>query len=146
MRSTLLNEHGGLRTLAVVFETGEEPVEGLVRFAREHDITGAHLTGIGAFSRVTVGYFEWERKDYRRIPFAEQLEVLTLAGNIGTGSDGPALHAHIVLGRADGSAVGGHLLEATVRPTLEVVVVETPSHLRRRKHEATGLALIDLSE
>ena len=145
MKSKLLNEHGGLRTFAVVFDSGDEAVEGLKRFARENQIRGAQLTAIGAFSGVTVGYFDWQKKDYKRIALPEQVEVLTLAGNIGTKDDGVALHAHIVLGRSDGSACGGHLLEGRVRPTLEVVVIETPRHLQRRVNPETGLALIDLS-
>lgn len=152
MKSQLLNEHAGLRTFAVVFDPDDEAVDGLKRFAREHHIDGAQLTAIGAFSSAVVGYFDWGRKDYTRIPFNEQVEVLTLAGNIGVKETGggrpqtePALHAHVVLGRADGTACGGHLLEATVRPTLEVVVIETPRHLRRRLDPETGLALIDLS-
>jgi hypothetical protein len=39
---------------------------------------------------------------------------------------------------------GGHLLKATVRPTLEVILVEAPAHLRRRKRADLGIALIDL--
>lgn len=154
MKSKLLNEHAGLRTFAVVFVSGDDAIEGLKRFAREHRIAGAQLTAIGAFSRAVVGYFDWTKKDYRRITLAEQVEVLTLAGNIGVppradrgerSNDEPALHAHAVLGRADGSACGGHLLEGTVRPTLEVIVIETPRHLQRRFDPETGLTLIDLS-
>jgi predicted DNA-binding protein with PD1-like motif len=154
MKSQLMNDHAGLRTFVVVFETGHEAVEGLKRFAREHRVTGAQLTAIGAFSQAVVGYFDWAQKDYRRIAVNEQVEVLTLAGNIGVKraaaagggqEDEPALHAHVVLGRADGSACGGHLLEAMVRPTLEVVVLETPRHLQRRFNPETGLPLIDLS-
>lgn len=145
MKNKLLNEHGGLRTFAVVFDTGDEAVAGLEQFAREHGIRGAQLTAIGAFMEVTVGYFDWQQKDYRRIRFADQLEVLTLAGNIGMKGDGVALHAHVVLGRSDGTACGGHLLEGRVRPTLEVIVMETARHLQRRTNPDTGLALIDLS-
>lgn len=56
------------------------------------------------------------------------------------------MHAHVVVGKSDGSAHGGHLLEAYVRPTLEVVLVESPAHLRRRPDRDSGLALIDLNE
>jgi predicted DNA-binding protein with PD1-like motif len=129
----------------VVFGTGDEPVDGLKRFAQEQQITGAQITGIGALASVTVGYFEWERKDYKRITFDEQVEVLTLAGNIGLEGDQPRLHAHIVLGRSDGAACGGHLMAARVRPTLELVVLETPRQLQRLIDPETGLALIDLS-
>ena len=144
MHSKLLFSDGGLRTFAVVFSTGDDPVAGLKTFAGEHRIIGAQLTAIGAFSRATVGYFDWERKDYLRIAVDEQVEVLVLTGNLGTKDDKPALHAHVVLGRRDGAAQGGHLLEATVQPTLEVMVIETPQHLRRRFDAATGLPLLDL--
>jgi predicted DNA-binding protein with PD1-like motif len=52
------------------------------------------------------------------------------------------LHAHVVVGKADGTAHGGHLLAAVVRPTLEVILVESPRHLQRRHDAETGLALI----
>jgi predicted DNA-binding protein with PD1-like motif len=38
--------------------------------------------------------------------------------------------------------MGGHLLEAHVRPTLEVVLTESPRHLHKRKDPESGLALI----
>ncbi|WP_366928813.1 DUF296 domain-containing protein [Phenylobacterium sp.] len=61
------------------------------------------------------------------------------------GDDGqPSLHVHAVVGLSDGSTRGGHLLNAVVKPTLEVTIVETPAHLRRRKRPELGVALIDL--
>jgi predicted DNA-binding protein with PD1-like motif len=141
----LLHDANGLRTFAVVFRTGEDPVAGLETFAREYDVTAASLSAIGAFRRATVAYFDWEKKDYERVPIDEQVEVLTLTGNIALKNSEPALHLHVVLGRRDGTACGGHLLDAVVRPTLEVAVVESPKHLRRRSDPETGLALIDLT-
>jgi predicted DNA-binding protein with PD1-like motif len=145
MKTKLLSESDGLRSFAVVFAMGDEPVKGLEQFARDQRITGAQFTAIGALSRALIGYFDWEQKSYKKIVFEEQVEVLTVAGNIGRRDGHVALHAHIVLGRKDGTAHGGHLLEATVRPTLEAIVIETPRHLSRRFDETTGLALIDLS-
>jgi predicted DNA-binding protein with PD1-like motif len=52
----------------------------------------------------------------------------------------------VVLGRRDGSARGGHLLSAKVRPTLEVILTESPSYLRRAHDPASGLALIRIGE
>ncbi|HKH14372.1 MAG TPA: hypothetical protein VKA47_06920 [Solirubrobacterales bacterium] len=46
--------------------------------------------------------------------------------------------------KRDGSAWGGHLQEAEVRPTLEVIVTESPPALHRRSDPDTGLALLDL--
>jgi predicted DNA-binding protein with PD1-like motif len=139
-----LDASGGTRTFVLVFSTGEHVTTPILEFARAHDIDGASLTGIGAFERATLGYFEIQKRDYKHIPIDEQVEVVSLVGNVARGDDGPKLHAHVVVGRKDGAAYGGHLLEAVVRPTLEIVLVETPAHLRRRMHPSTGLALIDL--
>jgi uncharacterized protein len=129
-------------TFAVIFETGEEPVAGLTRFAEEQDLAASSFTAIGAFSEALLGYFDWEKKDYERIAVKEQVEVLGLLGDIALQGDKKKVHAHAVLGRRDGSAWGGHLLSARVRPTLEVIVTASPAHLRRIYDPESGLALI----
>jgi predicted DNA-binding protein with PD1-like motif len=132
------------RTWVLVFGTGDDPVAELRQFASQHGLPGAHFTGIGAFRDAVVAFFEWEAKRYRDIPIREQVEVLSLAGDIAEKSDGtPVVHAHVVLGRSDGSAVGGHLQAAHVLPTLELVLEETPAHLVRVHDPESGLALID---
>jgi hypothetical protein len=133
----------GRRTIVLVFDTGEEAMEGLTNHVATQAIAGSHFTAIGALSAVTLGYWSWERKDYERIEIAEQVEVVALTGNVATGPDGrPKLHAHIVVAKRDGTAHGGHLLRGVVRPTLEVVLTELPAHLHRRTDAATGLPLL----
>lgn len=146
MRSKLIQE-GPERTFALVLDPGEEVVASLLAFASEHRLAGSHLTAIGAFERVTIGFFEVERKDYKKIPIHEQVEVVSLVGNVALDERGnPKVHAHVVLGKSDGAAYGGHLLEGWVRPTLEVVLVESQRHLRRTMNPQLGIALIDLAE
>ena len=129
----------------VILDAGEEAFAALTRFANDAGISAASLTAIGAFERATVGWFDVASKSYRKIEVNEQCEVLSAMGDVAVGDDGkPSLHVHIVLGLADGSTRGGHLLAGTVRPTLEVVVTEVPSTLRRRKRPELGIALIDL--
>ena len=143
MRSKLLHESDGQKTHALIFETGDEVMSNLRAFARDHRLGGSHFTAIGAFQDVTLGYFDWARKDYKKIPVPEQVEVVSLVGDIAEGEERePIVHAHVVLGKADGAALGGHLLEAYVRPTLELMLVESPKHLRRKHDPETGLALI----
>jgi predicted DNA-binding protein with PD1-like motif len=145
VRAKEIESHDGRRTFAVVFDTGDEVAGGLLDFARQHAVAGAYFTAIGALRDVMLGYWRWETKDYERIPLREQVEVLTLAGNVALAPDGtPKVHAHVVVGKADGTAHGGHLLEGHVRPTLEVILVESPRTLRRTHDPATGLALIDI--
>jgi uncharacterized protein len=142
-----LIDRASQRTYALVFETGDEVIEGLQQFAKETQATAADFTGLGALSDVVVGYFDWEKKDYQKIPVAEQVEVVSLTGNFALGeNDKPALHAHIVVAMSDGHTRGGHLLKAHVRPTLEVVVTESPTHLRRKHDPESGLALIQVDE
>jgi predicted DNA-binding protein with PD1-like motif len=127
---------------ALVFQSGDDVMSILKEFANERSLRASHFTAIGAFSRCTLGYFDFSIKDYKKIPVEEQVEVLSLTGDIALYGDESRLHAHVVLGRSDGSAIGGHLLEATVHPTLEVILEESPGYLQRRIDPETGLALI----
>lgn len=143
MRAKLLDESDGRRTYSLVFDAGEEVVRTLITFAREQELEGSHFTAIGAFRDVVLGWFDWELKDYRPTRLVEQVEVVSLAGNIALSPQGgPALHAHVVVARRDCSAWGGHLLEAHVRPTLEVILTESPVHLQRRYDHTVGMATL----
>jgi predicted DNA-binding protein with PD1-like motif len=144
VKAKLLHEQHGQKTFAVVFNTGDEVVTGLLAFAKEKRLAGSHFTAIGAFSDITFGFFDLDKKDYQRLQVNEQVEVLSLIGDIALSEGEPKVHAHVVVGKSDGTAHGGHLIEAHVRPTLEVIVVESPKHLVRKTDDETGLALIDL--
>jgi uncharacterized protein len=149
--STWIDLHPGSRkppqerTFVLILDPAEEAFRSISKFADQENITGALVTAIGAFERAKVGWFDMEAKRYKPLPISEQCEVLSLVGDIAQGDDGKAsLHLHTVLGLSDGSVRGGHLLEGIVRPTLEVTIVETAAHLRRKKRPELGIALIDL--
>ena len=145
MNWKLLHEADGQRTFAVIFDSGDEVTHGLLAFAKEQDLKASQFTAIGAFNDLVVGYFDWATKKYNPIPIREQVEVLMLAGDVSLKDSEPQVHAHVVVGKADGTAHGGHLIEAHVRPTLEVVLIESPSYLQREMDKATGIALIRVS-
>ena len=145
MKAQLVHENEGEKTFVLVFATGDEAVAGLTAFAKEKKLGASRLTAIGGFQEATLGYFNLGKKDYDKIPVREQVEVLSLVGDITLTEKGePKIHAHVVLGRSDTSTRGGHLIEARVRPTLEVMLVESPKHLRRKHDPHSGLALIQL--
>jgi uncharacterized protein len=147
MNSMKLAGDAGAETRVVILKSGEEAFATLTKFATDAGITAASLTAIGAFEKATVGWFDFEKKTYKKIDIAEQCEVLSAIGDIAVGDDGKAsLHVHVVLGLSDGTTRGGHLLEGRVRPTLEVVLIDTPAHLRRKKKADLGIALIDLEK
>jgi len=142
---TAILDSQGPKTYLLVFDPDEEGMAGLLAFVREKQITAGHFTAIGAVSQATLGFFDRKAKDYTKIPQDGQAEVLSLIGDVAVTDKGePGIHAHAVLGLPDGSAKGGHLINATVWPTLEVVLTESPKHLRRTFRPELGLALIDL--
>jgi uncharacterized protein len=143
MKSKLLN-NAGQKTYALIFETGDEVMSNLTMFAKENNLRASQFTAIGAFENAELGYFDVGRKDYKKIPVNEQVEVLSVNGDIAIHEGNPVVHAHVVLGRSDGSTVGGHLKKAVVRPTLEVILYESPSFLQKKIDKETGLALISL--
>lgn len=146
MQHTLLSEHDGQRTFALIFASGDEVIGCLQKFVEHEQLSAASFSAIGAYSSAVLGYFDWDRKDYVKIPVEEQVEVASLIGDVAETEDGGrALHIHLAVGKSDGTALAGHLLEAKVRPTLEVILTESPAHLCRVHDPETGLALIRLS-
>ena len=144
MRSKLVSRPGETRVWIAVLEMGEEAKEQLLTLAKKEGIENASFVALGAFEKATIAYFDWQKKKYQNIPVDEQVEVITLTGDIVPDDKGkPSLHAHTVLGRSDGSTRGGHLIEGHVRPTLEITVTELPAHLKRHKHPELGIALIE---
>lgn len=146
MKSKLLSNVGGRREWALVFDAGDEVMAELKGFAERERLQAAHFTGIGAFSGLTVAWFDLEAQSYRPIPIAEQVEVLSFLGDVAEAKGRPSVHAHLCVAKRDGTAHGGHLQKAVVRPTLEVVLIESPAHLRKTDRPEFGLALINLTE
>jgi predicted DNA-binding protein with PD1-like motif len=141
MRYKQIDQHP--KTYVLIFETGDELAEGLKRAASELKISAGSFKAIGAFSSVKLGWFDWETKKYETaVALDEQVELLSLIGDIALKDGKPQVHAHVVIGKSDGTAHGGHLLNARVRPTCEVVLTESPEHLQKQLDPESGLALI----
>jgi predicted DNA-binding protein with PD1-like motif len=141
MEAKLIDEHPP--TYVLIFDTGDEIVSNLKTFAKEHHLAGSSFKAIGALSDAKVGWFNWEMKKYETAAeIHEQIEVLSLIGDIALKDGDPEIHAHMVVGKRDGTAHGGHLQEAHVRPTLEMILTESPVALQKRHDPESGLALI----
>ncbi|KAB1916293.1 PPC domain-containing DNA-binding protein [Micromonospora sp. AMSO31t] len=130
------------RVLVVICDKEEEAVGAIVAALREQRLLAARVSAVGAFADAEVGWFDRNARDYRRIPVTEQVEVLSLLGDVAEQNGEPVLHVHTVLGRSDGNTVGGHLLRGQVWPTLEVIISEVAPELAKRVDPETGLALI----
>jgi predicted DNA-binding protein with PD1-like motif len=147
MQHKLLNDDRGQRTFAVVLATGDEAMTSLQAFVSAQRIKAAQITAIGAFSKIVLKYFDWEKKTYLENQLEEQVEVASLIGDVALAPSGdPSLHVHLVVGRRDGTALAGHLGCGIVRPTLEVILTESPAHLQKVRDAESGLALIRLED
>jgi len=143
MRHRLLVQSGGRRTYAVTLEMDEEVVSRLTSLATQLKLGASSISAVGGFKRARLGYFDYQTSTFHQNDIDEQVELLSLVGNIAETEDGtPKIHAHVVLGRIDATTRGGHLVEATVRPTFEAIIEETPQHLKRKHDASTGLVLL----
>lgn len=144
MQTKLLKD-GQEKVWAVIYDKGDAFIANLKAFAREKGLDSCRFTAVGAFQEVTIQYFQPDKMEYKDIPVDEQVEVLSLMGDIALTPVGePEVHAHVVLGKSDGSAIGGHIKEGIVWPTVELVLEEYPDYLQKRSDPETGLTLIDL--
>ena len=141
MKSKLIHEQDGEKTFAVIFDTGDEAMAGLANSPSE-PARGQPDHRHRGLQRRDPRLFRLGIEGVPEDPRGEQVEVLSLIGDVALKDGEPKVHAHVVVGRSDGSTRGGHLIEAHVRPTLEVIVTESPEHLRKQVDDETGLALI----
>src|SRR5580704_14485820 len=133
------------RSYVLVFNTGDELAKGLKDFATEQNLADASFKAIGALASVKLTWFDPETKKYRTsVDLKQQLELLSLIGDVAQHDGRPIVHAHVVVGRSDGTTAGGHLLEAYVRPTCEVFLTESPVNLTKAFDPDSGLLLIKL--
>jgi len=139
----LVSDSGGEKVYAVIFKKGDEVLSGLTDFAMQYKVGAAHFTGIGAVSGALVGWLDLDAKAYQPIHVDQQVEVLSMIGDIALFNGKPVVHAHLVMGKRDGSTVGGHLWEAHVNPTLEVFVSVDPVPLQKKPDAESGMKLID---
>ena len=143
MRVQLLNPGETTKHYAVILYQGDEALSGLIEFAGQYQVTSAHFTAIGALSGATLGFFDPQRKMYKKILIDGQHEVIGMIGDIALYQGKPALHTHMAVGGPDGTTRAGHVLAAYVSPTLEVMVTVDPVTMQKRLDPTTDLTLID---
>jgi uncharacterized protein len=143
MKVKLVKDTPEEKVYSVIFYKGDEALSGLTDFALEYKVYDAHFTAIGALCSATLAWLDLPHKIYHAIPVQEQVEVVSLIGDIATYQGKPVVHMHAVLARKDGSTVGGHVFEANVNPTLEVFVTANTIPLMKKSDEESGMKLID---
>jgi predicted DNA-binding protein with PD1-like motif len=141
-KSALVSD-GSTKTYLLVFHTGQKVTNGLAAFARAQRIEAGHVTGIGALSDWVLGYFDPQKKTYLRHHEEGQAELLSLTGNVALYDNEPFFHVHVALGMKNGDGRGGHLFEATVRPTVELYLTTYSRPIQRKIDPEWAIPLLD---
>jgi predicted DNA-binding protein with PD1-like motif len=142
MQVKLLKDSPDEKVYVVVFLKGDEVLSGLTDFATKYNVTDAHFTGIGAVSSATTAWLDTEKKMYHPTFTNEQVEVLSLTGDIASFKDKPVVHMHAVLGHKDGHTTGGHVWELHTNPTVEIFLTANSTPLTKRPDPASGIKVI----
>jgi predicted DNA-binding protein with PD1-like motif len=140
----LLSESNGRKSYVLAFHPGDDAVAGLNEFAREHHVSCAHFTGVGAFSSASLAWYDFAAKTYRVIQVDQPVEVVSCIGDVALDQDDvPIVHIHCAVADSNGKMTGGHLLEGPVSATLEVFLTAEPTPIHKILDTRSGLRLIE---
>jgi predicted DNA-binding protein with PD1-like motif len=132
------------RVVIARLEPGDDILHSIENVAEERRLVSAYISMIGAVSRVHLGYFDREKKEYKDFTIEEDLEIVSGIGNISRHEGKYIVHVHIVAADETGRCYGGHLLEGCeVSVTIELVISEV-TELKRSRDGLTGLNLLDI--
>jgi len=138
----LLSNNNEVKEYVLVFAKGDEVLSGITDFATQQHVVSARFTAIGAFNQGTLGWFDPKLKQYKLNNIRLQMELVSMVGDIATYNGKPVVHAHCGVSLADGSMLGGHLIEAITYPTVELFMTTYPTPLKKTLDEETDLKLI----
>lgn len=136
---------GSSRSILARLEIGDEVIASMRELARIEAIPSAFITGLGAVNDITLAFYDTVTRSYVETRLAEELEVVSMTGNIAWLGEDPVVHLHGVVSRRDGSTAGGHIMRGIVSVTLEVMLLVHAVTIERRHVPAVGLNLLDLA-
>ncbi len=123
---------------------GEEIISSITELCKKENITAASVSGIGATQSVEAGFYSFKKKKYQGYCFNQNMEILSLLGNISTKDNEPYLHLHIVVSNDEGEALGGHLTKAIISVTAEIFIDVIEVKIDREPDSLTGINLMKL--
>lgn len=128
--------------IVIRLDPGDEVIESIKTVCREEKVTMGVLNGIGAVDRAVVGLFDPKEKKYHSNELKKYMEITALAGNVSTMNGEVYIHAHATLADIEANAQGGHLNEANVSCTAEIIIDTFDGQIDREHSEKIGLNLI----
>jgi predicted DNA-binding protein with PD1-like motif len=124
------------------FDKGENILDELIDFSTQKNIQAAHFTCIGSSKELILSYYNLKTKEYEDHVIQEDLEVISITGNIAYKDNKPIIHAHGVFSKHDLSTIGGHIKKLVVSATCEVSLTTFSMQITRTFDPDTGLNLL----
>lgn len=128
-------------TVILRIDKGEEILDIVKKVALQENITLASVSAIGAIDSFTAGVFKTKEKKYYSNHFEGSYEIVSLSGTINTMNGEFYSHLHISAGDEEGKVFGGHLNEAYVSATCEMVIKIIDGTVDRNFDPEIGLNL-----
>ena len=123
-------------------EGGEELLSSLRAFLEKENIKAGYFSGLGAAGALDIAYYNLESKKFERHTIKEDVEILSLIGNIAMLKDKTIIHTHGTFGRKDLSVFGGHIFSLHVSGACEIHLTKLSGEMTRAYNETTGLNLL----
>lgn len=137
----IILQHGDRYVLR--FDRGEEILGALAEFCRTEQVEAASFTAIGATGDAVISYYNLNEKKYEDHHIKENLEIISLTGNVSLLDSKPMVHAHVTLGDRELKVRGGHAKKLVVSATCEMALRKMKGWIARGKDEETGLNLMN---
>lgn len=128
-------------TIVARIDRGEEILAQIKELALKENIKLAHVSALGATNDFTVGVYKVDEKKYYKNHFVGDFEIVSLTGTINTMNHEFYTHIHMSAGNDSGEVFGGHLNEAVVSATCEMVITIIDGKVERFLDDETGLNL-----
>ena len=129
------------KTIIARIDKGEEILAQLKNIALKEEIKLASVRALGATDDFTVGVFKVDEKKYYANHFTGDFEIVSLTGTISTMNGEYYAHLHMSAGDEQGRVFGGHLNEAIISATCEMVIEVIDGQVDRVRDESVGLNL-----
>ena len=134
------------------FDRGEEVLGEFKKWADSmgpQALNAATFTMLGAANPITIAYYNLHEKMYHDKVLSEDVEIITVAGNISWKKDeaqnfGAIVHAHGTFGGPECQVFGGHVKQMFVSVTCEVsvILINGEGSAERKFEDWCGLVLL----
>ena len=125
--------------IIIRLDVGEEIISSIMNILKNEKISFASITGIGATNGFTIGTYDVTNQLYKKSNYKGVYEIVSHLGNTSTMNNEPYIHIHMSAADKNNNVVGGHLNEAYISATAEIVLEIIEANVDRIKDPNTGL-------